>query len=386
MENSRNSLLTKFVVAEIILCVVALCSDSCFEFICKAFPWFENQIMFILFDESVHFSLALLSWMSVLHWLKYKGFLSYVWEPSNVQHGAQQDGPFNSIPAVAKDYFVAGCCSCLVDFDHFLELPGSDESATFSIRSFHGATHMSHRGFAHSLLFLILFMKVAVVTCFLIISGLSSRMKRSAAASSNENFTSTSFHPNKKLMLFNHRQPKTEMSESFATSGLTLPKRQYKLSTLYSFSMSIKYVALIVLSIFTHQLRDSKRRGYYLFYLPKVLAVTAVDSTGMVGASSWTARLISFSYSLTGTTVGSSYISTPPVNSFVYLILTIMVPIGIGQIMIMFCGAMNLMAKAEKEDNGIPSDHGDEQEKLLEERSVDLHDHIEVKRKNVLTV
>lgn len=370
MENRKH--LTKVLVACGMLCTLALFADTFLEFICKVMPSLDNHIMYILFDEFVHFLLAVLSWMCVLHWLKYKGFLSYVWEPSG---GNGFDGNVvttSSLPTVVKDYLFAGFCSCVVDFDHFLGLPSSDSS--FFIRSFHGATHMSHRGFAHSLLFLLLLTQLLVVMCFLIVTGISHRGNPSSARKGS--FTSTSFHPGKKLMLFNSRPKSTSISQSFAASGLTLPKRQYKLSPLYGFSMSIKYVSLILLSMLTHQLRDSKRRGLYLFYLPKFLSTTAEGTTGL----SWTATITGYIYSITGTPSGSLYISTPPLHSFIYLLLTVLVPMTLSQIMILFCGAMHLMAKAEKEEDGV------EGTPLLEDEESNAREYPDVKRKYVFDI
>lgn len=97
-----------------------------------------DHICIILLDSSTHAVIGILIW-------------SYVIFKNNIHSSSVLNEFFNNCFSHAWDLLLSGFLSSLLDIDHFLEAKSW---------SLFDATHLSHRPFGHSLLFIFIFILV----------------------------------------------------------------------------------------------------------------------------------------------------------------------------------------------------------------------------------
>ena len=268
MTNALNGL----IVAELILCTVAVWADYWISGLRSYIYDYTNLILRIFLDEAVHCSIAILSWICILHCLNYKGLLTPIWTPVSASNKSYYD-----ILLLFRDYILAGAVSLLLDSDHFISLN------PLYIRSLNEATHLSHRSFGHSLQFLSV---VVIVLISLYIVWCIFQQRRNTSRNNEDLIIDTKSSYN-----------------------------SYSTKILY-----IKYLTIVINSILVHQSRDAVRHGIYIAYLtPSRNDINDVYNTMQlwINNASWL-----------GLHLNNGYISTVPLGqSYLYSCIVISIPI-----------------------------------------------------------
>ena len=287
-----------FIIAEIMLGTVALLSDywiTCLNRLLNNSNT-SNLLWRVFLDEIVHCSIAILSWICILHFLNYKKLLSPIWTPVSTINKSYYD-----VLLLFRDYILAASVSLLLDTDHFISLD------PFYIRSVHEATHLHNRSFGHSLQFLILliiFMTVIVIATRLLYQYYY-----------NDNY-SININTNDDTTTSNIANGDNNSNINIISTSSN--RNNHSKSTYNNYTsilVCIKYISIVTNSIIMHQCRDAIRHGIYIGYLYN-------NSIFYNIILSWIPY-----YSWLDIHINNGYITTAPLGqSLLYLIIVLLIP------------------------------------------------------------